>query len=703
MDQLLFEACSIAETYKYDRVEPEHVIFALLTSRNLIREQDLCGFDPNEVAITLESGFRYWRKHHGVDMPRLIISDHVMDALERAKEEQAPLLRILLTSIRARSEDQRQSAVFPDPLPDLDEILDAVEREQSSSGFDKICDDVFQKGWESDHQGPEMWAPGPALQEVEMKTEPRQDRSTGPSTEKLSLSSKERLEAKRAVERSIRDLTELFRSGRLDPVIGRDAEIDQICRILMRRRKSNVLLVGEPGVGKTALMEGVAARIATSPDPSLSRRPVLQASLGALVAGARYRGDFEIRMELLVEHALERQAVLFFDEMQMLIGSGTTAERGMDGANLLKPVLARDGMSLIGATTNEEAASIRADPALMRRFEAVMVNEPDPELMREILSGAASTYLTHHDLKADARTLERLIDFAERYLPDRRFPDKAFDLLDTACVQARLSGHRRLRVENIRFAVRQLGGTLPGGGLDPAEQKATSEKRMVERLAERVGGHPDALARLAALICSADPSRPVGAHLVGPSGVGRRTLAKALSRVLGGPFLELDAASGPDRIRGVIQSALRPGTRAVILVNISGGLDAPILDLFSGISSTGTMLSESGMQVDMNGAVILFRGGSERRQIGFIKGSIDDRFRISNIENIEMKPFEHDSLRRAVQFELERLSRIWSDSGVSRPIPDVDSVVCGIQGAVPTWAEVVELCRKSIFGQLGIG
>ena len=696
LDQLLFEACSVAETYKFDRVEPEHVLFALLTTERFHEQLRGCGMDLDEVIGSLEAGFRFQKKRHGVDMPRLIISDRVMRVLEISENQGVSLFRNLLPVIRERWHRSTPKGLFSDPLPDLDEILDAVEREQSDLAFDKICDDVFQKHTGGSHQGHEARAQEHDVQEEELKTEPRPERLTGSSTEKSSLSSKERMEAKRAVERSIRDLTGLFLRGELDPVIGRDREIDQICRILMRRRKSNVLLVGEPGVGKTALMEGVAARIATSHDPALSRRPVLQASLGALVAGARYRGDFEIRMELLVEHALERQAVLFFDEMQMLIGSGATAERGMDGANLLKPVLARDGMSLIGATTIEEAASIRSDPALMRRFEAVMVNEPDPELMREIMTGAAGPYLAHHDVKADGRVLERLIEFADRYLPDRRFPDKAFDLLDSACVQARMSGHKSLKVDNIRFAVRQLGGTLPDDASVPGPKTESPEKKLVSRLSERIGGHPDALIHLAATVCSGEPSRPVVAHLAGPAGVGRRTLARELARIIGGPFFELDAGGGPDRMRRTIQAGLRPGARTVFLVNMTEDLDVNSLDLLKGILSTGAFPSETGKSICMDGAIILLRDISERKRIGFTFGTYEDHFRSLPIESIEMQSFSGERLKDAVQFELKRLSQLWSDSGVSGPVPDVESIPYDMNGTIPTWSGVIRICNDAV-------
>lgn len=690
MDKLLFQACAFAETYKSDRVEAGHLVMALMTRDDPQAKRDLLGLPEDEVTGTLEAGFRFLRRRHGVEAPRLVVPYRVLHLLERSLGSDVFPLQELMLELGA-TPSPADPAPF-EPLPHLDDLLDAVEREQALNGFGRICNDVFARGGGPAAAGPGAKAPDKGAEDAELKADQKGGGGSGSAPEKASLSGKERAEAKRAVERSIRDLTALVRAGELDPVVGRDAEIDQVCRVLMRRRKSNVLLVGEPGVGKTALMEGVAARIAASADPVLRRRPVLQASLGALVAGARYRGDFEIRMELLVEHALERGAVLFFDEMQMLIGSGATAERGMDGANLLKPVLARDGMSLVGATTNEEAAVIRADPALMRRFEPVVVNEPDPELMREIVAGAAAPYLTHHGVRAEARVLDRLVEFADRYLPDRRFPDKAFDLLDAACVQARLAGHTLLRVEAIRAAVRQLGGALPGGtGPDPEARRA-AERRMIARLSERVGAQPEAVRRLAELLCAPDRSGPVIARLSGPDGVGRRTLARELARTLGGALVELDAGLGSERVRSGVLAAARPGTRPVVLINDEDGADQGVTELIRGRASTGGLRSDQGRLADLSGAVILLRGANNRRPVGFQREETHHHVTSSNITSIHFYIFSGDRLKEAVQFELNRLSRLWSDSGISRPVPDVETVLNGTLKPELTWSEITRLC-----------
>ena len=691
LDQLVIEARSIAQAFNQPRVAPEHAIFALLAG-GLCLDMGSLGVDRDQLMMTLEAGFGYTsRQGPGNSPPATIVSESVTQALESSRGNPGLALRHLLRA--CPSPDHGAPAPIPEPLPDIDELLDAIEREKAGLGFDRICKDVFQRQGDASHLMPKGSGMIPGLSDGNVKPEDDAVGASSHAPEKLSLSAKERLEAKRAVERSIRDLTQLFRAGALDPVVGRDQEIDLVCQVLMRRRKSNVLLVGDPGVGKTALMEGVAARMATSPDRSLSRRPVLQASLGALVAGARYRGDFEIRMEILVEHALERHAVLFFDEMQMLVGSGVTAERGMDGANLLKPVLARDGMSLVGATTHEEAAVIRADPALMRRFEVVVVTEPDTEMMRDILPEAAGPYLLHHDIKADRRILENIIDFSDLYLPARSFPDKAFDLLDMSCVQARLSGRKKIRMDDVRAAVRRLGGTLPAPR--PACNGSLRNK-IIARISDHVGGHPEAILRLADIVMEAGCSRPAFIHLDGPAGVGRRTLARALARAMRIPIVEFDSSLGPDRLLEALQAGLRPGSRAVVLVTAMDPIRQEMRDVLKKAATLGYFHHSKRAVIDLRGVIFIFKGKFGQNRIGFSSGFSENSLDIHGLEVVSMGSFEGDSLKDAVDFELKRIARAHSDSGETLKITDCKSILYRIPSRISSWPDIVRFTRDAL-------
>jgi ATP-dependent Clp protease ATP-binding subunit ClpA len=697
-DQLLSDASLVAQAYRYDRVELEHLLYVLLRDGACRAAAERAGLDPDQISSVLSKGFEFRRSGRLIGAHRLTLSDEVSRVVALAEHEEGSLFDIVLgmTDSSRPVGPVTGLGAISDPLPELDDLLDHLEGEEAQFGFDRICRDVFHK--EARITPPRASGLGPAPEgdraEVSEK-EPGPNRSG--QADRTSLSGKERAEAQRAVERSIRDLTELHRSGQLDPVIGRDREIDQICEVLMRRRKSNVLLVGDPGVGKTALMEGVAARVADSPDPALSSRPVLQASLGALVSGARYRGDFEIRMELLVELALERHAILFFDEMQMLIGSGATAERGMDGANLLKPVLARDGLSLVGATTLEEAKALRSDPALMRRFEELLVEEPTPEQMREILRGASASYLAHHRVRADRHILERLIDFADRYMPHRLFPDKAFDLLDTACVRARISGRSSIRVEDIRDAVRRLGGTLPDLSLRHHEDREAEAARLLTRLRKNVAGQEEALLAIVQAYVGRDRNAPLRIRLDGPKGVGRRTLARSFSKAIGGGFREVNVADGAERIRSaLLQMNTSKDQPLTLLVNAGDETEEEVRSVLDRLMSEGITDPHKLNGPEHRNMVVLVRSDNQKDRIGFTFSQKDISIVSSDERKVVLNIFCGDRLREAVSFEIERLSRLWSDSGVSRAVPEVESVVYRLPAEVRSWSEIATICQSCL-------
>jgi ATP-dependent Clp protease ATP-binding subunit ClpA len=717
IEQLLADASRIAEEYRYDRVEAEHLLFVLLRQASARSQLESLGLDSNEVLSNLVAGFRHHRQRSAPHPSRLIVSDQVIQTLEMAEGFDGiriePVLDLLKTtstetgamitsekSFRARS-TEKTDLLLREPLPDLDELLDGLEQGDIFSGFDRICEEVFDgpRVRQKRSETTALMDGGRRVGEESGKSAHEETRGGREHQHppKPSLSEKERTEALRAVERSIRDLTSLYAQGSMDPILGRDREIDQVCEVLMRRRKSNVLLVGEPGVGKTALMEGVAARVAVTNDPALSGRPVLQASLGALVAGARYRGDFEIRMELLIELAADRNAILFFDEMQMLIGSGATAERGMDGANLLKPALARDGLSLVGATTHDEMDLIRSDAALMRRFELINVREPRAEIMRDILRGAAAPYLSHHRLISDDRILDRIVDFADAYLPDRRFPDKAFDVLDSACVRARLAGRRSIMVGDIRDAIRRLGGTLPDidAGSNPNGDQKAIRDRLASALKKRVAGHPEAIEALSDLIAYRRSGKPLTVLLDGPSGVGRRTVSLALASELELRPVEVFTSSGPETARAHLIPAFERYGPLLVVLNMDsqfeGGAEGFITSMMSKDISKSSLVSSP----NLSNSIFVIRKKIDQESYGFSMSNFDKRESLSDISYVKMSTFRGERVNDCISFELSRLAGIWSDSGCSRPIPSVNEVL-KITGPGPLlWKDISEACIKA--------
>ena len=248
------------------------------------------------------------------------------------------------------------------------------------------------------------------------------------------------------LDRFGRDLTEEARHGRLDPVIGREAEIEQVLEVLARRTKNNPVLVGDPGVGKTAIAEGIAQRVADGEVPEALRGVrVVALDLAGMVAGTRYRGDFEQRLTGVIDEviAAERQVVLFVDELHAVVGAGSAEGAPMDAASMLKPALARGELRLIGATTaGEYRRHIEKDAALERRFEPVRIAEPTVAATIAILRGLRPRYETHHDVRIDDAALVAAAELADRYLTDRFLPDKAIDLVDRASARARIRAGR---------------------------------------------------------------------------------------------------------------------------------------------------------------------------------------------------------------------------------------------------------------------
>src|SRR4051794_21597420 len=365
-----------------------------------------------------------------------------------------------------------------------------------------------------------------------------------------------------------RDLTAEAAAGRIDPVIGRSEEIAETIEILARRRKNNAVLIGEAGVGKTAIAEGLALRIHEGSVPEALRGTrIIALDLSGMVAGAQYRGQFEQRLKKALEEAVDGNTVLFIDELHTVLGAGN-AEGGMDAANILKPLLARGELRVIGATTLAEYRKIERDSALARRFSAVTVEEPSVEDTVAILRGLRGAYESHHGVFIDDTALEAAARLSDRYLSEQRLPDKAIDLVDQAAAKLRLAtGDVRKRQAEIERAVqtedyeraaalkRELSEQGPAQ-VDEAQVAAVVAARtgipvgelvagelqrlndLEDDLHQRVVGQETAVEVVAdtirrARVGLAEGDRPLGSFLfLGPTGVGKTELVKALAERL---------------------------------------------------------------------------------------------------------------------------------------------------------------------------
>ena len=414
------------------------------------------------------------------------------------------------------------------------------------------------------------------------------------------------------VDQLATDLTALAEESKLDPVIGREMEIERVIQILARRTKNNPALIGEPGVGKTAIVEGLAQRIIAgeTPEPLLGKR-VLQLDVGSLVAGTMYRGQFEERLKRVIDELKQAEAILFIDEVHMLVGAGA-AGSSVDAANILKPALARGELQVIGATTMDEYRKyIESDAALERRFQPVHVDEPTIDETLEILRGVKGAYEEHHKLTISDEALEAAANLSARYVPDRFLPDKAIDLIDESSSRVRmykspearrfkqaigelrtLRSEHQLAIEEDRMEDAQelinrqaeVEAMIEQmrAGWDRAsspqvtaqdiaevvsmwtgvpvtqitEEETTRLLKMESALHERIIGQQEAIEAISKAVRRAraglkDPKRPIGSFIfLGPTGVGKTELTKALAEFMFGSeeaLIQLDMSEFMER------------------------------------------------------------------------------------------------------------------------------------------------------------
>jgi len=429
-----------------------------------------------------------------------------------------------------------------------------------------------------------------------LKESPVTATESAPKTRRQTAAKKEKSKTP-MVDQLATDLTALAEDYALDPVIGRNTEIERVIQILARRTKNNPALIGQPGVGKTAIIEGLAQRIVDGEVPeSLQNKRVLQLDVGSLVAGTMYRGQFEERLKRVIEELKSSDSILFIDEVHMLVGAGS-AGSSVDAANILKPSLARGELQCIGATTLDEYRKyIESDAALERRFQPVFVDEPSPEEAIEILRGVKSAYEQHHNLFITEAAIEAAVNLSTRYVTDRYLPDKAIDLIDEGASRVRMyrvpqttdvreayeelrqlrqertnaaeegrtdfvselrerENQIQRRLDQLRAGAMDLDDTTALTAEDVAEVLAmwtgipvyqfTEEEssrllRMESELHKYIVGQEEAIRAISKAVRRAraglkDPQRPIGSFIfLGPTGVGKTELTKALATFLFG-------------------------------------------------------------------------------------------------------------------------------------------------------------------------
>ena len=352
--------------------------------------------------------------------------------------------------------------------------------------------------------------------------------------------SKEEEQQASALEEFGYDITKAAKEGRLDPLVGREDEIQRVIQILGRRRKNNPMLVGDPGVGKSAIVEGIAIKIANDDiPPALAGKRLISLDLGSIVAGTRYRGDFEKRLKTIIKEVTDSpDVILFIDEFHTIVGAGG-ASGSLDAANMLKPALARGDIQCIGATTTDEFRKIvEKDGALDRRFQKIAVEHTDITHTISILSRLKTNYEKHHNVKYTDEAIEACVRMSERYITDRCLPDKAIDAMDEAGSMVRLKNPKktgRVSAEDVATVISKMTG-IPSGRV--AESEGGKLMKMKQKLKNRIIGQDEAIDKVVRAIQRnragiKDPAKPIGSFIFfGPTGVGKTQLAKSLAEYL---------------------------------------------------------------------------------------------------------------------------------------------------------------------------
>ncbi|GAO02031.1 ATP-dependent Clp protease ATP-binding subunit ClpA [Anaeromyxobacter sp. PSR-1] len=445
------------------------------------------------------------------------------------------------------------------------------------------------------------------------------------------------------------NLVERAAQGQIDPLIGRDAEIERTIQVLCRRRKNNPVFVGEPGVGKTAIVEGLALRIHEKKVPAvLEKAAIYSLDMGALLAGTKFRGEFEQRLKGVIAGVKKTpHAILFIDEIHTIVGAGATTGSSMDASNLLKPALASGELRCIGSTTfHDYKQTFERDHALARRFQKIEVHEPSVEDTVKILRGLKKVYEEHHGVEYTPRALRAAAELSAKHINDRQLPDKAIDVLDEAGARDRMRPearrHRRITGRDVERVVAKIA-KIPERTVSADDQAQL--RSLVPELRKVIYGQDQAIEAIASAIKLsrsglASPEKPIGSFLFsGPTGVGKTELAKQLARILGVEFLRFDMTEYQEKHTvsrligappgyvgfdqgGLLTDAIRKTPYAVLLLDEIEKAHPDIYNLLLQVMDHATLTDNNGRKADFRHVVLVMTtnaGAHElaARRVGF--------------------------------------------------------------------------------------
>jgi len=504
------------------------------------------------------------------------------------------------------------------------------------------------------------------------------------------------------------NLNEKAKAGKVDPLIGRDHEVERCIQVLARRRKNNPLLVGDPGVGKTAIAEGIARKIVENEVPDvLANATIYSLDMGSLLAGTRYRGDFEERIKQVVKELEETEdSVLFIDEIHTVIGAGATSGGAMDASNLLKPAL-QGGLRCMGSTTYKEYRQhFEKDRALARRFQKIDVPEPSVPDTIKILQGLKSYFEDFHDVRFTNEALKTAVELSARYMGDRKLPDKAIDVIDEAGAQMRLMPASKRKKT---IGVKEVEGVVAVMARIPPKSVSKDDTQVLKSLPTDLGrvvfGQQDAIDRLSTAIKLSraglrEPNKPIGSYLFsGPTGVGKTEVTKQLADILGVELLRFDMSEYMERHAvsrligappgyvgfdqgGMLTDGVDQHPHCVLLLDEIEKAHPDLFNILLQVMDNGTLTDSNGKKVDFRNVILVMTtnagaADAAKEAIGFGRGKKDDEadkaverlftpeFRNRLDAIIPFAPLGPESISRVVEKFVLQLEAQLTDRGVT--------------------------------------
>ncbi len=698
LEKGLNEAIRIAIEKHNEYVSLEHVLYALLKDDETIEILEACGGNPGALSKDLGS-------YIDSQCPK-VSSDEI------ASETWKPALTVAFHRVVQRAIIQVQSA-DREEVGTANLLISLLMEEESHAAFflnrhGVTRFDVIQY---FSHGISKVGEDGSFVESSAPKALPK-----GGSSEEGRKEPKK--EKGSALKSFTVNLNERANQGKIDPLIGRTDILERSLQVLSRRMKNNVILVGEPGVGKTAIADGLALMITKGQVPKKLKDAVLYSlDMGAMLAGTKYRGDFEARMKAVVQELQEEpHGILFIDEIHTLVGAGSTSGGSMDGSNLLKPYLADRRLSCIGSTTYKEFRQLEKDPALMRRFQKIDVKPPTLTEAKEILKGLRSRYEEFHQVKFSDECIESTVDLSDRFIQGRPMPDKAIDVMDEvgARIRMRSEGESALevKIEDIESTVSSIA-QIPARTVSATDK--TALKSLEQDLKTYIYGQDSAIETLVTCIKMnrsglSRSQKPIGCFLfTGPTGVGKTEVAKQLAKCLGTELIRFDMSEYMEKHAvsrlvgappgyigydegGLMTESVFRNPYAVLLLDEMEKAHPDIAHILLQIMDSGKLTDSNGKTVDFKNVILILTSNAGAREvakkgIGIVVGDSSQRslkaiketfppefinrldaivpFKdlneeiLLNVVDKFLKELAEQLLQRKVTIEIDKAARLW--------------------------------------------